>query len=266
VTKGGDGIQIDGGGFVRVHHEILEVLATAPLRGQQFRCLLFLLRATYGFNRKEARISLEEWAVGTGMKRQNVWRELQSLMKCNVIYAKSNGPKRSQTWGFNKYYERWRLESVITDDYKSVITGDDSSVITDDYRDEKSVITDDYKSVITVHESKDKDIKTTTTTTEGGGGSSFLSLQQDPVLRCWAENIDPELTPILIADLESSVAIHGINEVLNAIATAVRADNKTMRYVKGVLNRRREVTNGHYANGNGTHTREVLTPIGADNE
>lgn len=238
MTKGGNGIQIDEGGFVRIHHEILEVLAKSPLRGQQFRCLLFLLRSTYGFNKKEARISLEEWANGTQIKRQNVWRELQMLMNCNVIYSRSNGPKRSQTWGFNKYHEQWNFESVITGDYKSVITP---------------------------HESKDKDIKTTTTT-EGGNGGSFLPHQQDPVLQCWCENIDPELTPILISDLQSSVATHGTDEVLNAIATAVRADNKTMRYVKGVLNRRREVSNGHLTNGNGHHTREVLVRIGADNE
>jgi phage replication O-like protein O len=263
VTKGGTGIQIDEGGFVRIHHDILEILAKAPLRGQQLRCLLFLLRTTYGFNKKEARISLEEWANGTGIKRQNVWRELQILMNYKVIHSTSNGPKRSRTWGFNKYHEQWDFQSVITDDYKSVITGDDRTVITDDYRLQESVITDDYKSVITPHESTTKTLKTTTTTTEGGGGS-FFSSQQDPVLQCWEENMETELTPILISDLQASVITHGADEVLNAITTAVRANNKTMRYVKGVLNRRREATNGHYANGNG-YTK-VLVPIEANNE
>lgn len=141
----GDSIQIDKGGYVRVHYAIFEFLAKAPLRGQQFRCLMFLFRKTYGYNKKEDSISLQQWADGTGLKRQNVWRELQLLIKCKVIYMRSSGPKRANTWGFNKRHEQWQLESVIAED-------DSQSVITDDYSCEPSVITDDDKSVITPHE------------------------------------------------------------------------------------------------------------------
>ena len=131
-------------GYTAVANEIMEALSKAPLRGQQFRCLMFLFRKTYGFNKKEDKISLSEWEKGTGMKRQNVWRELEMLIKCNVIYKKSSGPKRPNTWGFNKHYKDWNLESVIADD--------DKSVITDDYSPEPSVISSDDKSVITPHE------------------------------------------------------------------------------------------------------------------
>lgn len=155
----GASIQIEDGGFLKIHNLIFEALATAPLRGQQFRCLMFLFRQTYGYNKKEERISLAEWEKGTGMKRQNVWRELQILIAHNVIYKKSNGPKRANTWGFNKYCEQWQFDSVITDDDKSVITTDYTTVITDDYREEPSVIASDDKSVITPHERKSKDNK-----------------------------------------------------------------------------------------------------------
>jgi len=93
---------------------------------------------------------LAQWAEGTAMRRQNVWRELQVLIKCNVIVMTSNGLKRPQTWGFNKYFEQWNFESVIAYDH--------TSVITDDYKENQSVITDDYKSVITPHE-RTKDSK-----------------------------------------------------------------------------------------------------------
>lgn len=161
----GDGIQVDQGGFVRIHNTILELLAKAPLRGQQFRCLMFLFRKTYGYNKKEDKISLKEWASGTNMERHNVWRELQILLKCNMIYCISHGPKRAMTWGFNKYHEKWNFESVVADDYKSVVTDDDSfgkSVVTGDYTEEQSVVTIDYKSVVTdshtreLKDSKDK--------------------------------------------------------------------------------------------------------------
>lgn len=157
ITSGAN-IQVENGDFLRVHNAIFELLAKAPLRGQQFRCLLFLFRKTYGFNKKEDKISLAQWADGTGLLRQNVWRELQLLIKCNVIYMTTSGHKRPNIWGFNKRHEQWNFESVILCDYKSVITEDYKSVITGDYNDEPSVITPDYKSVITPHEHT-KDIK-----------------------------------------------------------------------------------------------------------
>lgn len=150
MTTCGADIQVELGNWSKVRNEIWELLAQAPLRGQQFRCLMFLFRKTYGYNKKEDKISLAEWASGTGLKRQNVWRELELLIKCNVIYKKSNGPKRPNTWGFNKHHEQWNFQSVITED--------DSSVITSDYSQKQSVITSDDKSVITPHErTKDKE-------------------------------------------------------------------------------------------------------------
>lgn len=152
MTTSGANIQVEDGEFLRIHNAILELLAKAPLRGQQFRCLMFLFRKTYGFNKKEDKISLAQWAEGTGLLRQNVWRELQLLIKCNVIYMASSGPKRPNTWGFNKRHEQWNFESVISEDYKTVIVDDYTSVIASDYNDEPSVITSDDKSVITPHE------------------------------------------------------------------------------------------------------------------
>lgn len=262
MKKGGDSIQIDKGGFVRIHHTILEVLATAPLRGQQFRCLMFLFRTTYGFNRKEAKISLREWAIGTGMQRQNVWRELQILMKGNVIVAHGNGEKRSMTWAFNKYHEQWRFDSVITDDDKSVVTNDDrisESVITDDDSDEKSVINVDYKSVITRSHTRDlKDNKdTTTTTTEGSGSGSFLNPSFSTVVRYWQENMQCAVTPIIESDLKQLDAEYGESVVIDAIGIAARANKHEMRYVKGVLNRRASAVEVS-ANGANHSSRKVL--------
>lgn len=262
MTEGGSGIQVDKGGFVRIHHTILEVLATAPLRGQQFRCLMFLLRMTYGYNKKEVKISLSEWAKGAKMERHNVWRELQILVRCNVIYGKSNGAKRAMTWGFNKYHEQWNFESVVTDDYKSVVIHDYSSVVADDYSSNPSVVKPDYKSVVTVPHTRDlKDIKTTTTTTtttESGGSGSFSDAETS-ILQSWRDNMDAPLTPILIGDLRACIATYGPSEVLEAIGIAVGANNRTLRYVKGVLNRRRPLVNG--VNGTSGYANMVLVRV-----
>lgn len=274
----GEDIQVELGNFTRIHHAILEKLALIKITGYEFSCLMVLFRETYGYNRKDGIISLSLWQQGTGIERRNLVRTLSQLVEKKIIYKLDGKPGRTNTsiWGFNKYTDQWKVEQrdpMIDNEKVCVETPFNGVCVETPFSDEKVCVETPPENQEKVYQDTPEKVyqdtplqrkKETTTTTEGSGGGSFLPHQQDPVLRCWTENIDPELTPILISDLESSVAAHGTDEVLNAIATAVRADNKTMRYVKGVLNRRREVTNGHLTNGH--HTREVLTRIGADNE
>lgn len=154
MVKSGASIQGDKE-FVKIHHTILEVLAKAPLTGGELRCLLWLLRKTYGWNKKEDKISLSQWEEGTGMKRQNVWSILQSLLKRNVIYTKSAGPKRAATWGFNKYYETWVFDSVMPEHDTSVMPEHDSLDEEEAQKVEKedqSVMPRNDRSVIPPHE------------------------------------------------------------------------------------------------------------------
>jgi phage replication O-like protein O len=220
----GDSIQIDKGGYVRVHHAIFELLAKAPLRGQQFRCLMFLFRKTYGFNKKEEQISLAQWAEGTEMKRQNVWRELQLLIKCRVIYMKSTGPKRANTWGFNKRHEQWNLESVITGDYSQ-------SVVTRDYSDEPSVITGDDKSVITPHEHTKDSKDSSAATAKPCTISDFVQAYQT----IWGLTIASPYIGEEIKEWEQSVTLDGWRYALKECADTRNIGN--WKYFRKILER-----------------------------
>lgn len=145
-------IQVDNGEFTRLHNVILEKLAVARLVASEYRCLMFLFRETYGWQRKEHDISMTAWARGVGIdpdKRQNVWRTLQGMIAKRVIYAKPNGNNRPMTWGFNKHFDEWDAslfeETVITQDNSCA----DETVITPDNSQSPTVITDDNTSVIT---------------------------------------------------------------------------------------------------------------------
>lgn len=151
------GIQIDEGDFTRLHNTILEKLALARFTASEYRCLMFLFRMTYGWQKKEDAISLSQWATGIGLDpekyRHNALRTLQGLIAKRVIYTKDNGNNKPATWGFNKHFDEWDGSlfdpSVITGDNTSVMPGDNSpapSVITPDNR---CVITHDNKTVIT---------------------------------------------------------------------------------------------------------------------
>lgn len=101
------GIQIENGNFARIHNDISERLARTDLNGSEFRCLWFLLRKTYGFQKKEDDISYSQFSEGTKLDRRNVMRSLEKMVQRGIVYRRENGNNRPQTWGFNKYFEQW---------------------------------------------------------------------------------------------------------------------------------------------------------------
>ncbi len=130
-------IQVENGNFARIHNEILERLALTDLSGSEFRCLLFLLRKTYGYQKKQDKISYSQFADGTGLERRSVIRSLEKLVSRNIIMCKDNGNNRPQTWGFNKYFEQWDKTSdqIVT---KTSDQNDTSSRKTSDQNDTTS--------------------------------------------------------------------------------------------------------------------------------
>lgn len=156
-------IQVDDGEFTRLHNTILEKLALARFTASEFRCLMHLFRATYGWQKKEDVISLSQWAAGVGIdtdKRHNVLRTLQALLAKRVIYTKSHGNNHAATWGFNKHFEQWDAslfqETVISPDNTSVIQDDNTYASTVIPQDNTSVISPDNKTVISPDNHKRK--------------------------------------------------------------------------------------------------------------
>lgn len=88
-------------GFTKLANEIVEALAKITLSPYESRFLWVLWRKTYGFGKKEDRISESQFVLLTGMKRQHVWRTKARLIKRKIITQ--TGKKLS----FNKDYELW---------------------------------------------------------------------------------------------------------------------------------------------------------------
>lgn len=112
ITCGAD-IQTENG-FVRIHPAILELLARQTLSGREFRCLMFLFRKTYGYHKRDDRISLSQWEQGTGIPRTRVGAVLTELVAKNIVTKKDNGANRPATWGFNKHFETWQGDQTVT--------------------------------------------------------------------------------------------------------------------------------------------------------
>jgi len=82
------------------------------------QCLLFILRKTYGYNKKTDSISLSQFVKATGINRGNTARAIKSLVSKNLVYVKRGSVKKDTTsvskYRFNKRYGSW-LTSVKKD-------------------------------------------------------------------------------------------------------------------------------------------------------
>lgn len=113
--------QIDEGKFTRISNELLEALARFGANGSQFRVMLYLIRMTYGYQRKCVEISLKKIAESVNMKKPNAYRVLKQLSLSNLITVIQSDNKRHSTYCIQKNYEKWR-KIVIQSDNKSKLT------------------------------------------------------------------------------------------------------------------------------------------------
>jgi len=96
-------------GYTAIANELMEALAKYRIPGEQMQCLLFIIRKTYGYNKKDDMISNSQFVKGTGLKKGNVSRAVNSLVEKRVVIKTDN--YRIPTYRFNKDYRLWRLLS-----------------------------------------------------------------------------------------------------------------------------------------------------------
>ena len=97
-------------GYTSVANEILEALVKAKLTGMEWECIMFIVRKTYGYNKKNDKISLTQFQKSLERSRQGVVDTLKSLVNKSVL-VKSTGLGMS-IYGLNKDYSSWLVKST----------------------------------------------------------------------------------------------------------------------------------------------------------
>lgn len=82
----------------------------------KIRCLNFIIRKTYGWQKKEAPISLREFSEATGITESNVAKILKRLKSEKLINARKEKGGRKTIYSFNKYYKNWKGSETIQKD------------------------------------------------------------------------------------------------------------------------------------------------------
>lgn len=94
-------------GHTDIANEIVEVLATINLRPYEWRTLWALWRKTWGWHKKEDRISLTQFQEITRLERRHQRKAIKSLIEKNIIIRKRDSYIVS--YSFQKDYALWKL-------------------------------------------------------------------------------------------------------------------------------------------------------------
>lgn len=101
-------------GFCRLANYLIERLARTPLRGCEWQVLSFIIRQTYGWNRKTARLSVAEIAAGIGLAMDTTYRAVRELRRRNIITAEGDN-HHPKVYGIQKDPDRWTGSRCRTD-------------------------------------------------------------------------------------------------------------------------------------------------------
>ena len=105
-------------GHTRIANELLEALARIHLSQYESQIIFFILRKTYGFQKKMDRLTTSQIVEGTGILKSNVTRTVKQLTNRRITI------KVGQLIGIQKDYELWlpRLSLQITSISKVIPT------------------------------------------------------------------------------------------------------------------------------------------------
>ena len=88
-------------GFTPIANELMNELVRVRLCGVEWQILLFVIRKTYGFNKKTDIIPISQFEKGCLLDRTQVCRKLKTLVAKQLLVKTEKG------YSFNKHYNEW---------------------------------------------------------------------------------------------------------------------------------------------------------------
>lgn len=92
-------------GYTRLANELYEAIIRWHFSSYEYRVLIFIIRKTYGWNKKEDWISLSQFREATNIKESHVCRTINLLIKQNIITK--GGNRDNPLYSIQKDYDKW---------------------------------------------------------------------------------------------------------------------------------------------------------------
>lgn len=93
-------------GYVRISRELLSAFCYLDASGPEFMIVLAVISKTYGWNKKEDKISLSMFQKLTKMTRPRTFRAIKQLVRRNVL-GTTVVPGKIATYWIIKDYDKW---------------------------------------------------------------------------------------------------------------------------------------------------------------
>ena len=130
-------------GHTEIANDVLEKLHSSHLSGSEFMVILFVIRKTWGWNKKEDQISISQVVTKTKLSRKAVCECLNKLVTKRLLLR---GKGKINTLRFNKNYDEWVITKRTLGSYQKVT----SQVVT------KTTLEVVTKTTPTINNNKDK--------------------------------------------------------------------------------------------------------------
>lgn len=104
-------LQVENGHYTRIVNPLIENLIKIPFKGCELAVVLYIIRKTYGYQKKQDEISLSQFQKDLKRSRNTIIFTLKSLKSLNIIrlVKKGNTNGACNSWSINKYYDTWKL-------------------------------------------------------------------------------------------------------------------------------------------------------------
>lgn len=102
-------------GYTKIANEIIDALARFMPGATEGQIIYAILRKTYGWHKKEDKISITQLIEMTGKSKRMIIYALQNLEAKKIIFIKReilHGEKQSNLISFNKNYKEWVVQNL----------------------------------------------------------------------------------------------------------------------------------------------------------
>jgi phage replication O-like protein O len=108
-------------GHTRIANELLEAITRFDFSKRQLKVVLFVIRKTYGYNKKADQMSISQISAGTGLNHSATVNAVAELVELGVV-SKQYG-QHAQLIGLIKQYQSWGAVSNQHPSIKTTIRG-----------------------------------------------------------------------------------------------------------------------------------------------
>lgn len=120
-------------GYTPIANELLDAIYQTVFNATQLKIMLFIMRYTFGYSRKQHKISITFIAKGTGISKRYISSELNKLIEFKVVrVVKGYTVTESRLLELNKDYSQWLTSRTTVQQMKNCSTDEQLQDTTDE--------------------------------------------------------------------------------------------------------------------------------------